>query len=362
MKSENKKPVIAMDRSTKGKGGGPFTSTTRIMESGLSQKYDFVELRYDPSMGSGVSVKRILDLRRQIKQVNPDIVHFTGLQLSGFHVAVACFLARVKNTVVTIRGMSGDAIDFHPVKRFMLTWLFEPLTMLLAKRFTGVSDFVTSRKIARVFAYKCFGTVYNFPPEQEVAEPKVQLRSEFGFTDDDIVIASIGRINKEKGYHILKQAIERFTGNDKVKFLIAGDGDYLVTMKSELQTQIDKGQVVLLGYRDDVQRINGAADIFVLPTLHETLSVALLEASKAGLALVASDTGGVPEIVETGYNGELVTTGDADMLYGAMEKLVSRPALVKEYGSNALTKVNSKFSKQSIECKLEQLYAQLLSK
>jgi len=361
MKIEGRKPIIAMDLSTQGQGGGPYMSTIRIMSSSLSNKYNFVKINYDPLMGRGISVRRILDLRRQITKLRPDIVHFTGLSLSGFHLAVACFLSGITRTVVTIHGTSTDAIDFHPIKKIILAKILEPFTLLISKKIVGVSDFVTFTKIGKMFRYKIFGTIYNFPPEYEQILSKDEYRKKLLLGSSDIVISSIGRINKEKGYHIFEETIKYFSNNKSIKFVIVGDGGYLYEMRKNLISQVESGQVIFLGHQDDVKSINFAADIFVLPTLHETLSIALLEASTAGLALVASDTGGVPEIVETNHNGLLVPPGDSKALVNAIKKLVDNPLLIKKYGNNALLKVNNKFSKKNAEKKLELLYSQLLS-
>ena len=360
MSSEHKKIKVAIDLSTTGKGGGPYVSSSRIMQSALKDKYDFEVLHYDTTIGSGISVKRILDLKKQLINLSPDLVHFTGLQLSGFHVAVACRLAGIQHTVLTIRGTSADALYFNSLKRFLMKYVLEPITLLLTKRFYGVSTYVTQRTIARVFKRKCAGAIYNFPPEPLDAAIRSQIRTELGLADTDILIVSVARITRDKGYDVLDKAILQFKNDNNVKFVIVGDGDYLPQFKEVLASQISSGQVFCLGYRGDVQQILRGCDIFVLPTLHETLSVALLEASREGLALVASDTGGVPEIVETGYNGELVPVGDAAGLYRAMSKLSKDKELRTAYGAHAALKVEEKFSASSIVDQIDAVYQEVL--
>ena len=354
------KPLVAMDLSITGKGGGPYTSTTRIMQSNLKNKYDFKIISYDTCLGRGVSLKRILDLKRQILKLKPDIVHFTGLQLSGFHLAVACKLAGIKNTVVTVRGFSGDMIEFNPIKRILLTFILEPLTLLLTRKVYGVSEFVASRKLLKLFSFKSMGAIYNFPPEPCMEEGRGRFRYEHGMSSTDVVAVSVARINKEKGYHILEGAIKRFQGIPNLKFVIVGEGDYSAKMQFNLQGQISSGQVKFLGYRDDISYILNDCDFFILPTLHETLSVALLEASMAGLALVASNTGGVPEIVADGYNGLLVTPGDVQELVESIGEVYKNNKLRGEFSSNALKRVNEKFSKDSIESDIDTIYQSLL--
>lgn len=360
MSSEQKKIKVAIDLSTTGKGGGPYVSSSRIMQSALKDKYDFVVLHYDTGLGSGISIKRILDLRRQLIDLSPGLVHFTGLQLSGFHVAVACRLAGIKHTVLAIRGTSADAIYFNPIKRLIMKYVLEPITLLLTQRFYGVSTFVTQRSIALVFKRKCVGAIYNFPPEKLNVATRSQIRQELGLSTMDTVIVSVARITREKGYHVLEKAILRFKNDNNIKFVIVGDGDYLPQFSEVLASQISSGQVFCLGYREDVQQILRGCDIFVLPTLHETLSVALLEASREGLALVASDTGGVPEIVETGYNGELVSVGDSAGFYRAMSKIAKDLELRTTYGANAAIKVDDKFSASSIVHKIDAVYEEVL--
>jgi L-malate glycosyltransferase len=354
------KPVIAMDLALGGKGGGPFSSTTRIMRSDLKKKYAFKTIHYRSKHGSGISISRIRDLMFQMKKINPDIVHFTGLQLSGFHIAFACRLCGIKNTIVTVRGLSGDMLVFNPAKSFVMTYILEPLTLLFTKKNISVSDFVRFRTIVKLFSHKSGGTIYNFPPHLKESADDQNIRDKHKIKDEDIVVVTVGRINKEKGYHILAEAIKKHGDTSDIKYVIVGTGDYLAEMQDELAVQVRNGQVIFLNHREDVVQILSACDIFVLPTLHETLSVALLEASIAGLALVASNTGGVPEIVEDNYNGYLVSPGNPNELYEKINMLYSNSSLREEFARNARNKVYSKFSPDSIALKTDHVYQQLL--
>ncbi|WP_170039459.1 glycosyltransferase [Polaribacter gangjinensis] len=351
-----------MDLSTTGVGGGPYTSTTRTIQSNLVDKYEFRTINYKTEMGTGISITRIRDLITQIKRINPDIVHYTGLQLSGFHMAVACKIAGVKNTVVTVRGFSGDAINFNFFKKVLLKYLLEPITLVLSKKVIGVSEYVVSRNVIKLLAKNKSIQIYNFPPNSTEVFIKNDVRNELEISENDILIVSVARITTDKGYNVLDEAILHFKEHSNLKFLIVGDGDYIETMKKKLHTQTKQKSVIFLGFRKDINKILSACDIFVLPTLHETLSVALLEASQAGLALIASNTGGVPEIVEDNYNGILVAPGSVDELISAIEKLYSDETLRKYFGENAKYKVGKKFSSMEIEQKLDLVYTSLLKK
>lgn len=349
-----------MDLATKGIDGGPYISNFRVMNSDLRFKYDFVSFSYKTELGRGISIKRILDLRAQLKQLKPDIVHFSGLQLAGLHTILACKLAGIKRTVVTIHGFSGDALDIHPFIKGILTYFIEPLTLFLSKRIIGVSEYVISRKMVRMFNHKCCGAIYNLVPFAYVSNNEPSLRSELGLSTSDILAVSVARIRKDKGYHILDAAIASFRNEPQLKFIIVGEGDYLDEMRKNLKEPMLNGQVYFLGYRSDIQRILHDSDFFILPTLHETLSIALLEASVEGLALIASNTGGVPEIVENGYNGLLVFPGDVTELTNAINILHTNNILRKRYSANSLERVKEKFSSHVIESKIDKVYQSLL--
>jgi len=351
-----KKPIIAVDIQTDGRGGGPFTSSHRIIGSKLNKSYNYKILRYNVSIGRKLSVNRIRDLIRQLKIIKPDLVHFSGLQLAGFHIALACKIIGIKNTLLTIRGFTGDMIFYNPIKRVLVKYIFEPLTLLLVCGFYANSHFSNSRKIVRLFKHKSFGVIYNFPPNVTDGLNSNSIRGELEISKRDIIVVSVGRINKEKGYHILCDAILNYNLEKNIKFIIIGSGSYLATMKTRLLNQIKSNQVFILGYRSDVSSIIKECNIFVLPTLHETLGVALLEASVAGLPIIASNTGGIPEIVQDGYNGLLVSPGNVEELVKAINYLNYNTNKRNYFSFNSQDKLLSIFSDESIENKIDNIY------
>ncbi|EJE8548261.1 glycosyltransferase [Vibrio vulnificus] len=355
-----KKPVIAMDLAVNGHGGGPFTSTTRIMNSKLKHEFDFKTINYDTNIGRSISLKRILDLKKQIEKIEPDIVHFTGLQLSGFHIAVACKLAGVKKTVITIRGMSGDSVYFNPLKKIILKYFIEPMTLALVDRFYCVSEYVSKRGIAKIFRSKNRGCIYNYPPVIEECNDRLLKREKLGISEEDFVVVSVARINKEKGYDYLESAIKKMSDYKSLKFIIVGDGSYKCEMERNLTPQVKDRKVIFTGKVNNVSYYNFISDAFVLPTLHETLSVALLEASCAKIPLVASNTGGIPEIVEDNWNGFLVPIKCSDSIVNAIMRLYENRELSRVFGERAYKKIEDKFDSDNISLKISKVYRELL--
>lgn len=360
MRDKREKPLIAVDISTTGKGGGPYTSTMNLINSSLKYKYDYHIFNYDTSIGRYVSLKRILKIARELRKIKPDIVHFTGLQFSGFHIAVACLLAGVKRSVVVIHGSSTEALDISNNKKRILVFL-EKITLRIATTFYGVSKYSSMIDVTKPYRHKSSGYVYNLPTFVLYKESSPYQRNEFDISENDVVVATVGRITKDKGYHILKDTIQQICSGSNVKFLIIGKGSYLEEMKKCLEKNISNGTVKFLGYRDDVSRILPICDIFVLPTLHETLSIALLEASYFGLPLIASNVGGVPEIINNGDNGYLVPPSDANALAEKITMLVEDKYLRTKMGQRAKDKLKDKFSEDSIVLQIDAIYCNLLN-
>ena len=101
-------------------------------------------------------------------------------------------------------------------------------------------------------------------------------------------------------------------------------------------------------------------DVFIICTKHETLCISLLEAAAVGLPLIATDVGGIPEIITSGENGILVKNGDICGFKNGIEQLASDPVLRVQMGTKAKESVLDKFSPARIEKKLDELYSKVL--
>jgi glycosyltransferase involved in cell wall biosynthesis len=118
-----------------------------------------------------------------------------------------------------------------------------------------------------------------------------------------------------------------------VRYLVVGDGDHRATLEHAAAESGVGDRVVFAGSRTDVPRILAACDVFALPTLADALPTVLAEAAAAGVPIVASAVGGVPEMCMDGRNGLLVPTGDAPALGDACVRLLADPELRSRMGA-----------------------------
>jgi glycosyltransferase involved in cell wall biosynthesis len=207
--------------------------------------------------------------------------------------------------------------------------------------------------------------IYNFIDIETFIpkKSKDELRQEFGVSDLDFIIGSVGRIVKEKGYDILLQAMNLLRERGySFKCIIVGDGKYLDTLKSNARTANLSKDVIFTGFRSDIADILQIFDIFALPTLDEGFGISIIEAQIMGLPVIASSVDAIPEIIQNGYNGLLVPPNDPYSLANEMEYLYKNAGRRSEIGIKARESVVERFSASVGVKNLDDLYTQLTHK
>lgn len=351
-------PKVLLTFRIGGENGGPYVSHQRIMESSLRQKYNIQPLMIENPRKLR-RPKVFLSMVKQIKRERPDIVHLAGLGSEGFLMMLACRLAKVK-TVVAVHGSATEAIGYNRLDQIIFRFI-ENYTVRKADAVYGVSDYVSSWKVCRKIS-NYFGTVYNLPSYEHEYSQNRSIRKELGIDFDDIVVVSTGRIVKDKGFDTLLNVILNLKDCNNIKFVIAGDGDFRENMQNELRVSGAEKNTFLLGYRKDINEILGESDIFVICTKHETLCISLLEAGSNSLPLIASNVGGIPEIINNGENGFLIDPYDVNGFSDAILSLAKNNEMRKRMGSAAKASIDDKFNAQKILSKLGYIYQTVLEK
>jgi glycosyltransferase involved in cell wall biosynthesis len=202
-----------------------------------------------------------------------------------------------------------------------------------------------------------------FTPTPGVRE---QIRREFSYHEDDIVIGFVGRFSRGKGHEdLLLAAREIMPLRPNVRFLIAGEASVGEEMYEKeiyaLAASLDLGKAVTFaGYRRDIPRILAGCDLFVFPSHAEAFGVSLIEAMAANLPAVASSSDGILDIVVDGETGLLVNPQRPPELAGALLRLIDNPALRRQLGEAARKRVSEKFERTAQIDRLEQIYDQVL--
>jgi glycosyltransferase involved in cell wall biosynthesis len=191
--------------------------------------------------------------------------------------------------------------------------------------------------------------------EREVA------RTELGIPQDANVLITVAVLRPPKGIQFMIRALPQvLTSHPNTYYLIVGSGSHQDSLIAEADKAGVRERVIFAGLRKDVPRLLAASDVFVLPTLTEALPTVLAEAMGAGLPVIASRVGGVPEMIADGQNGLLVEPEDPDSLSPACIRLLDRPGERATMGAAGWQIVNQKFSIERQVEQLKELYLEQL--
>ena len=183
----------------------------------------------------------------------------------------------------------------------------------------------------------------------DIHKLRCHIRQELGLATNSKLLLTVARLHPQKGHDylipIIPEIIKKFP---QVQFVWVGDGDRLQYLTDLLNKYQIADKVTLLGYRDDIANLLTAADLFVFPSYQEGMPFAVLEAMVYGLPIVASDTGGIPEMIIDGEHGLLFKTGDRQELLTKLDWALTNPILMAKM-ANAAKKQVPKFSEAQMQ-------------
>lgn len=318
---------------------------------GIKVYFEHSERRLDHWM-------RPLRLYRHFRKSSPDIVH-TQHAAAFQDAALASRFARVPVLIHT------DHSKHYPTtpRRHLVV---ERLLARLADRFCAVSehtkaDLVRHESLAPGRTHVVYNG-YDFPIHPRW-EDRAKVRTELGVGDGEFLIGSVGRLEWQKGYDLLMEALPRILhAAPHVRAIIVGGG----TKKNELSAKRDalglESRVHLTGWRRDAPRFLTAFDLFVMPSRFEGMPIALLEAMASGLPVLATSVGGIPEMIEDGISGRLVPEGDVEALSRTALDLIEAPDSLRRLGSAARARYKSEFRVASMVQAYDRMYRELSSR
>lgn len=187
------------------------------------------------------------------------------------------------------------------------------------------------------------------------------LRKKLGIPPDAVLAGTVANFSFEKGYPYLLDAVSHILEKrPEVWFLFVGGGPLSEEMKDKARSLRRKGQVIFPGFQADIPALLGIMDVFVLASVIEGFPNVILEAMAMGKPVVATRTGGIPELIRSGYDGILVPPKDGKHLADAILSCLDDPAMAKSLGENARKKIAGNFSMDRMVDGYEQFYRSIL--
>jgi glycosyltransferase involved in cell wall biosynthesis len=189
------------------------------------------------------------------------------------------------------------------------------------------------------------------------------VRSKFGIADDESLILAVGRLSKEKAHIDLIAAfsgLRKSTPKVNAKLIIVGDGPEREKREAAADSLVCKESVVFAGQSSDVWPFYFAADVFVLPSHSEGSPNVLLEAMAAGIPIVATEVGGVPEMVEHNQGALLVPASDPPALGAAIARVLTDNNLARHLTANASSLVGTRYAPENYVRSLVEIYREVM--
>jgi glycosyltransferase involved in cell wall biosynthesis len=291
----------------------------------------------------------LAELIRLIRRERPLIVHANSSK-AGIIGRIAAVVTRVPVRLFTVHGWAFKA--HSGAAAWLYLWadrLMRPLTTMTicvaeSERQAGLRA-RTCRRATTVVIHNGVG----------LDRPRRTGAAQAG----PATLLSVGRLREPKDFTTLVRAVATCEPGS-VRLLVAGDGPDRPGLTTEIARLGLDGAVELLGTRDDVDQLLAAADLFVLSSRSEGMPMSVLEAMAAGVPVIASAVGGIPELVRDGETGALVPPGDPDRLGGAIRRLAGDPALRQRYGEAGRARAEREFALENCRQAHLELYRSVL--
>jgi glycosyltransferase involved in cell wall biosynthesis len=189
------------------------------------------------------------------------------------------------------------------------------------------------------------------------------LRQRLGIGDSERVVLSVGRLSREKAHLDLIEACQRLRKTNPAvafKLIIVGDGPERSRLEAAVESKECRATVIFTGQVSDTHPFYAIADVFVLPSHSEGSPNVLLEAMAANLPIVATEVGGVPEMVADNKSALLVPPNDPSSLADAIERLLADKVLAQRLATNAGTLVQTRFDPENYARALLKIYREVI--
>jgi glycosyltransferase involved in cell wall biosynthesis len=353
--------------------GAPAYESTLVCGSIESEEGDMsylarqhgIEPVIIPQMGRSINPVKdalaIWKLYRLIRRYKPDVVH-THTAKAGFVGRVAARLAGVPVIVHTFHGHVFKGY-FSPLKTFVFIWL---------ERFTApMSDTIITlteglrRELADTYRITRKGHITVLPLGLNLDEfanmPRKTgtFRKQYGIPETVPLIGIVGRLVPVKNHGLFLQAAARIKQQvPNARFVIVGDGE----TRPQVEAQIDelglRDSVIVTGWIAEMAPVYADLDVKVICSHNEGTPVTVIEALAAGCPVVATNVGGLPDLLDQGRLGKLVPPGDVDMLANRVIGVLQYPPPA-EIAQQAML---DRYSIDRLVSDLDSLYRGLLAK
>jgi L-malate glycosyltransferase len=301
------------------------------------------------------TIARVVDERGlDIVHAHYAVPHATAAYLADEMLASANSAAQPR-MVTTLHGTDITLIGSDPSYTWVVGFSIERSDVV-----TAVSQSLRADTIAALGIRHHIEVIPNFLDCGEYRRrPNPELRRTLCPRGDERLIVHMSNFRPVKRAEAVVEVFSRIRAEVRARLLLIGDGPDLAKA-SRLAHKLGVGQdVIALGEQDQVVPLLSVADLFLLPSSQESFGLAALEAMACGVPVIASEVGGLPEVIDDGINGFLKEPEDADGMADQALALLTTPALHRRVAEEARRKVEQRFCAELVVPQYEAFYRQV---
>ncbi|MDR7513162.1 MAG: glycosyltransferase [Armatimonadota bacterium] len=287
--------------------------------------------RGEMDLGAGWKLARI------IRDLRPEVVHAHdphAVALAAFALALGA--NRRRPALVAARR-----VDFHLKRNAFSRWKYRQVDLFLC-----ASNAIRAMIVANGVAPERALTVHEGIDVERVEHtPAVRVHSEFWLPTDAPIVGNVAALVPHKGQrYLIEAAALTLRHVPDARFLIVGTGPLEAALRTEIRRRGLERHVILAGFRPDAVALIKGFDLFVLSSITEGLGTSLLDAMACRRAIVASRTGGIPEVVVHEETGLLVPPRNGAALAESIVRLLQDPERRRQFGEAGYARVVAHFT------------------
>jgi glycosyltransferase involved in cell wall biosynthesis len=307
------------------------------------------------SLRSFDAVRWIFRFARLLRRERIELLQ--TFEFYGNAIAVpAARWAGVPVVLASRRELAGDRTSWQQRAIRLACWLAHGIvanSRAAGSRLIGLTDSDTSK----VTVIPNGISLEEFEPEMAPAD----VREALGLNAACPLVGTLGALRPEKDYGTFLRAAARVAGAvPQARFVLIGEGSERARLQALARELGLTERVLFAGDRKDVANLLNAVDVFVLSSITESFPNAVLEAMAVGRPVVATKSGGTPELVEDGKTGYLVPVGDAEAMAARIVELLHKPELRRNFGASGRARVEREFTPARMKQRFEELYDRML--
>jgi len=294
-------------------------------------------------------------LNRVIKRIKPDVVHAHdahGVAMAGLALSLGAGTAKGDEPPLVV----SRRVDFHLRGNSFSRWKHRQVDCFIA-----ASEAIRQMLVADGVPAERTVTVHEgIDVEHVVAQPLVDVHQAFFLPHGAPIVGNIAALVPHKGQrHLIEAAHIVVQKLPDVRFVILGEGELREALERLIKEYRLEKHVLLPGFRTDVLGCLKSFDLFAMSSVTEGLGTSLLDAMACSRPIVATNAGGIPEVVEEGVTGLLVPPRDHAAMADAIISLISDKARLQAMGAAGFARVNEKFTVERMIAGTAAVYARV---